>query len=75
LEPALLVRAFTQAPRPAIPGEIRAEAGRIPARREAWPCACSLRREVKEFFIVNVSLRYILAAIAFGIAALGLFLL
>jgi hypothetical protein len=51
------------------------KAGRIPARREAWPCACSLRREVKELFILNVSLRYILAAIAFGIAALGLFLL
>ncbi|WP_135210625.1 hypothetical protein [Vitreimonas flagellata] len=57
------------------PGELRAAAGRILALREAWLSACSLGGEVKEIFIVNVSLRYILAAIAFGVAALGLFLL
>jgi hypothetical protein len=43
--------------------------------REAWPSVCTWPGEIQEKRRMTVPARYILAAIAFGVAALGLFLL
>ena len=68
----------TQTPRlswPGNTGEIRAAPGRIRAAREPWPQLCSMAGEIQEKPLLDVSVRYILAAIAFGLAALGFVLL
>jgi hypothetical protein len=54
---------------------LRAEPGRFPAPGEAWPPACTAPGEIQEKRLMTVPARYILAAIAFGVAALGLLLL
>ncbi|PZO48881.1 MAG: hypothetical protein DCF16_15660 [Alphaproteobacteria bacterium] len=56
-------------------GELRVLPGRFRALGDVWPLACSMPGEIQEKRQMTVPARYILAAIAFGVAALGLFLL
>jgi hypothetical protein len=56
-------------------GESRAGPGRFPAEGEPWPQACNAAGEIQEMPPMDVLVRYILAAICFGVAALGFILL
>lgn len=65
----------TQGPDPRAKGEIRAAEGGFPAPGEVWPLTCTPARELNERPGMTVPTRYILAAAAFAVAALGLWLL
>src|SRR5690606_15745529 len=64
-----------QASRPERPREKRRFSVRFRAPREGWPPPCSTAGEIQERRLMTVPARYILAALAFGVAALGLLLL
>jgi hypothetical protein len=66
---------FTQALRLRPPREIRAPARVFRAPREAWLSACITVGKIEELPPMSVLIRYGLATILFGMAALGFILL